>query len=329
MHVRCGGLPKRSPHWHCLRVSDFDRLIVNITRNQYGVFNHPQAVAAGAARWQIQQRLDAGEWIGLDTGVYALDAAPATWRRQVMAAILSRPRAFASGTTAAVLHRLPSYRTGHPEITVPMAGNSRSRLARVRRRVDFSAIRTVTIDAIPTSAVADTLFDVASTVGANRLGYLVDHALAHRQTTLPDLREVLERVTGSRLKGTVSFRDSITQLTDSHVPTESELEYLLLTTLDRPGIPPIERQARLSWWERMPHRVDAVIHEWRLILEADGRAYHTKRDDFERDRRRDNLAAAHGYRVMRFTHRMLTSDPAEVVASVLNAGASGAHSPPH
>lgn len=326
MHARCEGLPKRGSHWHCSWVSDLDRKIADITRSQHGAFNHPQAVAAGAARWQIKQRIDSGEWLALDIGVYALDAAAPTWRRQVMAAILSRPRAFASGKTAAVLHRLPSYRVDHPEITVPMTGNSRSRLARVRRRVDFSAIRTVTIDAIPTSAMAETLFDLASTVGSYRLGYLIDHALAHRQTTLTDLREVLDCITGSRLKGTVVFRDSIVELTDSHVPTESELEYLLLHTLDRPGIPRIDRQARLSWWERMPHRVDAVIEEWRLILEADGRAYHTKRDDFERDRQRDNLAAAHGYRVMRFTYRMLTNDPDEVVARVLSAGA---HSPPH
>ncbi len=70
----------------------------------------------------------------------------------------------------------------------------------------------------------------------------------------------------------------------------------------------------------MPHRVDAVIPEWRLILEADGRAFHTKRADFERDRQRDNLAAAHGYRVMRFTYRALTKDPAGVLQLVFNAG---------
>lgn len=70
----------------------------------------------------------------------------------------------------------------------------------------------------------------------------------------------------------------------------------------------------------MPHRVDAVIPDWNLILEADGRAFHTKRADFERDRQRDNLAAAHGYRVMRFTHRALTQDPAAVLQLVLNAG---------
>ena len=70
----------------------------------------------------------------------------------------------------------------------------------------------------------------------------------------------------------------------------------------------------------MPHRVDAVIEEWRLILEADGRTFHTKHSDFERDRERDNLAVAHGYRVMRFTYRALNSDPAAALRLVLGAG---------
>ncbi len=78
--------------------------------------------------------------------------------------------------------------------------------------------------------------------------------------------------------------------------------------------------SRSAWWPALPHRVDAVIPEWRLILEADGRAFHTKRADFERDRQRDNLAAAQGYRVMRFTYRALTKDPAGVLQLVLNAG---------
>ena len=308
--------------WHGHRVSQLDRKIAQIGLGQHGAFNHAQAVRAGATRSQIQHRLDAGEWVALDVGVYALDAAPPTWRRQVMAAILSRPRVLASGPTAAVLHDLPWYRSRHPEITVPWTGNSRSRLARVRRRVDFSAIQFAVIDGIPVSSVPDTLFDLASTVREYRLGYLIDHAIAHKQTTIEELRDVLDRITGSRLKGTVAFRQSIEQLTDSHVPTESALEYLLLRTLNHPGILEIERQARLGWWETMPHRVDAVVQEWRLILEADGRAYHTRRDDFERDRRRDNLAVANGYRVMRFTYEMLKTDPDEVLARVLSAGAT-------
>jgi very-short-patch-repair endonuclease len=52
--------------------------------------------------------------------------------------------------------------------------------------------------------------------------------------------------------------------------------------------------------------VDALIPAWRLIVEADGRRWHSRVNDRERDHDRDNVAAARGFRVMRFTHRMLT-----------------------
>lgn len=44
--------------------------------------------------------------------------------------------------------------------------------------------------------------------------------------------------------------------------------------------------------------VDAYIPRWRLTIEADGRRWHTRKADFERDRRRDNAAAAHGLVVL-------------------------------
>lgn len=153
-----------------------------------------------------------------------------------------------------------------------------------------------------------------------RLQRAIDHALARDLVTIDELRGVLARVEGSRLAGTVAFRESVAGLGSGYVPTESELEHLMLSVLDQPDIPEISRQVRLPWWEQLPHRVDGVIEEWKLVLEADGREYHTKREDFERDRRRDNLAAAHGYRVMRFTYRMLTDSPEEVLRLVREAG---------
>jgi very-short-patch-repair endonuclease len=61
---------------------------------------------------------------------------------------------------------------------------------------------------------------------------------------------------------------------------------------------------------------------WRLIVEADGRCWHTRIDDFERDRWRDNVATTHGYDVLRFTYRQLTAGREEALA-LLQRYASG------
>ncbi|MCL1693644.1 MAG: endonuclease domain-containing protein [Actinomycetia bacterium] len=305
-------------------MSDIDRLLAVVASRQHGVFSNRQAVAAGATRRQIEYRRSTGAWIDLDYAVYALDSSPPTWQRQVMAAVLTKNRARASGITSGVLHGMANCRKGRPEITVPASGNAPSRLAVVRRRTDFTSLKLVLINRIPTFDVPTTLFDLASRLPASQLERTIDDCLVRSKVNADELRSVLSRYSGCRLAGTVAFREAIGEITDAYVPSESDLEGLLLRVLDDPRVPQPQLQARLSWWQELPHRIDACIDPWTLIIEADGRTYHTKRADFENDRRRDNLAVAHGYRVLRFTYRMLNDDPTEVLRIILRAGAQSA-----
>ncbi len=297
-----------------------DTAVARIAAVQHGVFNRTQATGAGATPAQIDRRTASGLWVVLDRSTYALASSPATWHRTVMAAVLSKTRAFASGVAAGSLHGLPGCPQRRPEITVPFTGNARSPLASVRRRSDFTAIGRAEVSGIPVSSVSETIFDLARTMRRYRLQRAIDHALVHDLVTVEALQAVLQRTEGMRLKGTVVFREALVELTDGYVPTESSLEQILFSVIDVPDIPTPDRQVRLAWWDRLPHRVDGLIAPWRLILEADGRRFHTKREDFERDRARDNLAASHGYRVMRFTYEMLTNNPDQVVQLVLEAG---------
>ena len=300
-----------------------DRIVAAVASRQHGVFHREQAIDAGASPLMIRHRLKTGAWIDLQDRVYALDSYPASWHRDVMAAVISRFRSFASGPTAARLHDLWGRHDERPEITVPASGNARSVLASVRRRADFSAVTKTELSGIPVSSVAETLFDCARLMGRSRLERTVDDGLTRDLTTVDELRDVLERVKGKRLSGTPSFRTVVEGIDDDYVPPVQELEFRLYQLLDLPALPSYERQARLSWWEELPHRVDAVIAEWRLVIEADGRAYHTKRIDFENDRSRDNLAAAHGYPVMRFTYEAL-QHPERCLALLLEAGSANA-----
>ncbi len=67
--------------------------------------------------------------------------------------------------------------------------------------------------------------------------------------------------------------------------------------------------AHPHWYEPGEARVDALVPAWNLIVEGDGRRWHTRVADFESDRWRDNLAQAHGYDVLRFTWRRMTQEP--------------------
>ena len=90
------------------------------------------------------------------------------------------------------------------------------------------------------------------------------------------------------------------------------------------GVPLWTPQQSFPWRESAEFRVDAFIPPWKLIVEADGRHWHTRVRDFEIDRGRDNLAVAHGLGVMRFTHSALTVGVENSRALLLMRGAQAA-----
>ena len=106
----------------------------------------------------------------------------------------------------------------------------------------------------------------------------------------------------SRREGLPRIRPLIEDRTaDGYVPPESELEALLADLLARlPGVR-VERQARFPWRQDLPNRVDFLLPDHRLIVEADGRRWHTRVANFDNDRLRDNVALANGHGTMRFT----------------------------
>lgn len=88
---------------------------------------------------------------------------------------------------------------------------------------------------------------------------------------------------------------------------ESCLETLLRLAMVRRGIGPIVLQAQ----PHPAHRVDFLVRG-RLIVEADGDAFH----DPERDRIRDAELTALGYRVLRFDYRRITFDIESVLDDI-------------
>jgi len=109
------------------------------------------------------------------------------------------------------------------------------------------------------------------------------------------------------------------RLPDAYQPPNSELEPLVYQLLDHPEIPAVSREFPFPF-ELIPMTVDAYIPNWRLIVEADGRRWHTRKADFERDRLRDNLATSHGIAVLRFSYQMLTRQPGGCLATILETG---------
>lgn len=85
--------------------------------------------------------------------------------------------------------------------------------------------------------------------------------------------------------------------------TRSELERRFLRLIEEAGLPTPLMNQRVEGFE-----VDAVWPEERLVVELDGWEFHRTREAFERDRERDAVLTAAGWRPMRLTARGLHAE---------------------
>ncbi len=296
------------------------RKIDRLASKQHGVFSLVQARDAGFDRSAVHRRVHDGSWTRLDHSVYAVSSSPATWERQVMAAVASRPQALAGHATAAYLLGLPGFRKTRPVLVVPDGSNLRSELARVIESDRFGSLASTTIKGIPTTTLPETLLALVADVGAARFEEVFDQALLKGLLDLDAMKGILDREAGRRPRGIRLLR----RLTKERLPSaptqdSTYLEAILERVLAQSDVPGWTREHPFSLMGR-PARVDVYIPAWRLVIEADGRNWHLRRADFENDRHRDNELAARGIQVLRYTYRMLTDDSSRCAMEITQVG---------
>jgi Transcriptional regulator, AbiEi antitoxin len=296
---------------------DVDRAIEALARRQHGVFSRRQALLAGATSSLINRRVQSGAWLRLGPSVYALPGNQPTWRRQLKAAELSVQGAAVCGRAAAALNRLTGFRPARPEIVVPATASARSDLAVVRRYRPGSL---TVVDGIRVVSAAQALVDAASHASVRLIRRALDDLVGDDPAQLDHVRRRFLAARGR--PGLAGLGVLLAERGDGYVPTQSELEQALRDLADEPSVPTPTWQAPLPWRPTAPQRVDGLIEPWQVVLEADGRRWHTRVADFERDHDRDLTALRHGYVVARFTWVQLIHRPVESLATLIAIGAT-------
>jgi very-short-patch-repair endonuclease len=285
---------------------EVERRIARIGARQDNVISREQLLAAGLGRGAIAHRVAAGAWQRLHNSVYLLGPAPPTLMARARAAGL------ACGTGAVVSHRsaaemfglLPETR-GDVHVTVagrnvaPREGVSRHRIAA------FGPGQVTNMRGIPVTSVARTICDLAATEPQREVEHAYQEALYRRIVTDRQIAAVLQRE--PRRRGTPVIR----ALLDNPAMTRSERERALLRLLSSAQLPKPLTNVRLHGY-----LVDAYWPEHGLVLEFDGWQAHGHRSAFETDRKRDQVMAAHGLRVIRVTDRQLKYELVAVVARI-------------
>lgn len=295
-----------------------DRALDEYAARQYGVFSLEQAHRTGHTAKMIHHRVANGTWIRLAPSVFALASAPPKWERQAAAALLSRKGSIMAGRSAAYLHGFEGFGPTKPVIMVGLDDNARSPLARVIRSTRFESVATTRKRGFVVTSEPETILTLARELTPGHLESLVDWVLARRGCTVPELNEILEN--SGPVPGVGKLRPIVEhRVPDAYQPPTTELERLLYLILDDECLPGYTRQMPIRY-ERVDATVDAYISAWRLIVEGDGRRWHNRRADHERDRLRDNEATAHGLAVLRFSYEMIRDRPGQCLDTLIRTG---------
>jgi hypothetical protein len=283
-----------------------ERAIAEVAERQWGVIADRQLKTLGVGRGAIQNRLELGQLHRLHRGVYALGHRHLSLRARWMAAVL------ASGQDAVLSHRDPAALWGlmliggtRIDVTVVARGRAQPEGIVLHQVRALAPADRATREGIPVTSLARTLLDIAETEPARTLRRAWDHAERLRVLDVRAVKDTCHRSPGRR--GLKPLRALLADQTRYAPETKRELEALFVDFCREQRLPLPACNALVEGFE-----VDALWPAQRLIVELDSWEFHRGRKAFERDRERDAILQAAGYRVIRITWRRLTEEPTGV-----------------
>jgi hypothetical protein len=267
---------------------------------------------------QIRHRVATGAWRAMSEEALMVAGAPESFEARIIAGALSVPGAAAGFEAAGRLLGMPECEGGEPVIIVPRGSTHRVPGVRVRESADLGPRDVVRRWGIDVTTRERTLCDLGRVLDDGALLATFDHQLDHGHVELEATYGVFYRYAQRGRPGVARIRSVLEHYEPGFVVPESVLERRTLELLDASGLPRPDGQVPLTFWDDLLGRVDFAFLAERIIIEVDGRRFHGP-EVFESDRERDNAAGLAGWKVLRFTWRMVTERPDYVIATITEA----------
>jgi hypothetical protein len=292
-----------------------DLRVAELAAAQWGVVSLDDLLnACGLTRRAVEIRVSRGRLHPLHRGVYAVGhASPPRDGRFLAAVKACGPTAVLSHLSAAAVHGFFTWDDRYPEVTVRKHRHHAG--IRIHRTAALDNADVVRHGPLSLTSPARTLADVAADLNDTALGRAVRRTQSLGLTTPGDLLATLERLGPRRGAAKLSRL-----LASGPAPTRSELEDVVLDLILAGGFihPDVNRPLRLSGRRVIP---DFRWPTARLVVEADGAAWHDNRLAREDDAERQALLEAHGERVLRISwHDAINARP-RTLARLRAAGA--------
>ncbi|MGF0312199.1 DUF559 domain-containing protein [Rhodococcus sp. IEGM1428] len=267
-----------------------------------GVYTRQQLLDTGVSEGAIAYRTRVGTLTRLLPSIYC--TGESTYRDRCVAATLWQPHAVLSHLTAAWWWNLLEHEPDHVDITMPRA--SRTRGPKWLRAYRRSLAESSFADGLPVVTIEQSIVDVAVLLPRPELEQFFDSALS-RAVSWRGVARQCEKSAG--MAGITEVRR---QLRLCCPRTLSEPERMVARALTAAGFF-LEINAEVG-----PYYADLMDRRARVIVEIDGREFHSAPGMFTNDRVRQNALQLDGWLVLRYSAAMVLTDLDYVVRQIVD-----------
>ena len=287
---------------------------------QHGVVMSRQIRELGVTERVLRRLIRQGWLVPVRRGAWVVGRQPSPWQQTVAVSLLCGPSSALSDTTAARIHRFPHLAAGpQPEVSIVYPRSLSLAGVTVHRVCDLHACDVQTVQGVTVTTPARTLVDLATHLPEPLVARLFDEALIARTVDAAAVGAALDRV---RPRPGVRFLRSLVAVRSGRAVPESHLEARVAAVLE--PLAPFEVQYQVVLDGHLLV-LDVAWPDARVAIESDGWAVHARsRTNFDRDRRRDNLLAAHGWLIGHVTSAMSDQEILATAARLLLRRAAGA-----
>lgn len=286
-----------------------DQSVIELAMTGGGLATRADIIAIGKSRFWIDREVAARRLTLVKPGVYrVLDL---TSQIDVLrAALVGLPSAIVSHEAAAHLLRFPKPPPWKASVTVHSRTTHRFPGVTVHRTGDLLPEHIVRVDGLRSTNVMRTVTDLAAQLTLGQLDTLVEDLVLAGRLDLSAFAAFAQALCRRGKAGCAAVTNVIQDRLRSGAPTATALERLGLEVLRAQGVPEPVLEYPAPWAD--DERIDAAYPPQLIGIEWDSKTWHSARERFENDRRRDRLAALAGWTVLRYTWADLTERPTEV-----------------
>jgi very-short-patch-repair endonuclease len=272
-----------------------------LLRRQAGVFTRAQALECGLRQEAAAKAVANGRWRRVAGAGFVLAGEPVGMEQGAWAAVLSIPSGVVWGPSAFKLWMPDAPLPPRDTVLVAVQGHARGRPGITVRQVEVPSTEAAIRRGVAVQSKAAALVDALAHLGLGEADGLLAWALA-RDAATPDGFDALVGARGGRRH--VRRLRGYADMWRSGAGSAAEVAFQRL--LHRHGFAGWEANARIVLGGGGWARADVLFRRQRLVIEVDGRAFHSSKDAFQGDRSKQNDLVAAGFAVLRFTWEDIT-----------------------